>query len=511
VDKKSETRQAIRPDKRKLSLDHSAFVCAHPHQFVPANARSDIRSCLLLFVVCTILFSSTQAVADIHPVPLSEKTDPAKCITCHENKTKGKVVHPAISLGCTVCHEVRVSRDVTRVKLVAATPVGVCITCHPDKNAADIKGKVHSPGVRDCLKCHDPHTSDNPNLLVKPTSGDEKSNLCLTCHRKGLDVPQAGSRHPALDAGCDSCHVIHKSGASPDPEFRYHLAKAVPALCLDCHDVKDSSLIKAHRNQPIEKADCLTCHDPHQSDQPKLMQKFLHEPFAEKQCDVCHAPAKDGQVVLTLPSAKELCAVCHADVAEKIRQAKVPHPGAQGDCTDCHDPHAGKSPGFPKPDAVRVCLACHTDQAEESKKADLHQPAFQQGCAVCHEPHGGTRPNLLRADGNALCLECHGPGAKPVKVDKEPLVSIFDGQVRLPENYFAKVPILPLKDGLGHPTQFHPISDVTDPKTKKVTQINCLSCHQPHSSAHRGLLVKDQKANTAFCETCHQEGKRQIR
>ena len=456
-----------------------------------------------------MLLCPSRAVGDIHPIPLTENTDSAKCITCHEDKTKGKVVHPAIPMGCTVCHEVRVNRDITRVRLVSTTPVGVCITCHPDKNAAEIKGKVHSPGVRDCLKCHNPHTSDNPNLLSKPTSGDAKSNLCLGCHRTGLDVPENGSRHPALDGGCDSCHVIHKSGANPDPEFQYHLTKRAPALCQDCHDVTDSSLIKAHQGQPFAKADCLICHDPHQSDHPKLIRQFVHVPFAEKQCDTCHAPAKDGKVVLTQPTAKELCAECHAEVAERIQKAKVQHPGAQGECTDCHNPHAGTSPGFPRPDAVRVCLACHTDQAEEAKKADLHQPAFQQGCAVCHEPHGGTRPNLLRADGNALCLECHGPDSKPSKLAKEHLVAIFDGQVKLPENYFSKVPVLPVKDGLGHPTQFHPLSDVTDPKTQKIIRINCLSCHQPHSSAHRGLLVKDQEANAAFCGTCHKEGKRQ--
>jgi predicted CXXCH cytochrome family protein len=33
--------------------------------------------------------------------------------------------------------------------------------------------------------------------------------------------------------------------------------------------------------------------------------------------------------------------------------------------------------------------------------------------------------------------------------------------------------------------------------------INCLTCHQPHSSTQAGLLVKDQANNMAFCSTCH--------
>ena len=183
------------------------------------------------------------------------------------------------------------------------------------------------------------------------------------------------------------------------------------------------------------------------------------------------------------------------------------HPGAAGDCTDCHSPHAGNSPGFPKPNAVAVCLTCHTDQAEQGKKAHTHQPAFEQGCATCHDPHGNNNVHLLRAQTpNALCLECHGPDSKPVKLESEHLVAIFDGKVKLAEDYFAQVSILPLQYGVGHPVPNHPISDVVDFRdpTKVIKAMNCLTCHQPHASAKADLLVKDQENNKAFCATCHQ-------
>ena len=155
---------------------------------------------------------------------------------------------------------------------------------------------------------------------------------------------------------------------------------------------------------------------------------------------------------------------------------------------------------------MSICLDCHTDQAEQGKKAHLHQPAFEQGCATCHEPHGGENQHLLRtATVNALCLECHGPDAEPKKLEKEHLVTIFDGKVRLPENYMNRVVVLPIKYGRGHPIENHPISDVMDPSNlnKVLTPMNCLSCHQPHSSAQPNLLVKDQANNMAFCITCH--------
>jgi predicted CXXCH cytochrome family protein len=240
------------------------------------------------------------------------------------------------------------------------------------------------------------------------------------------------------------------------------------------------------------------------------MAKFTHPPFADKQCDVCHAPAKDGKVVLTQSDAKALCVTCHDDKAKLIESAKVQHPGAAGDCIDCHSPHASNQPGLPKTNAVDICLGCHSDVADQGKKPYHHQPVFGQGCATCHQPHGGDNGHLLRtATTNALCLECHGPDRSPKKVEAEHVVTIFNGSVKLPEDYFTakKVVVLPLKYGMGHPVEGHPVSDLMDPASpgKVKTPMNCLTCHQPHSSAQPDLLVKDQANNMAFCSTCHKD------
>lgn len=472
-------------------------------------ARAGLRTAVLGSAF--LLLAAGSALAGKHPVPLDPKTDSAKCLECHEDKSKGKSVHSAIATGCTSCHEVRVNRDVTRIKLTTATPFRLCLQCHADKDASQIKGRVHSPAVRDCLKCHDPHVSDNEKQLLKPTSGATKEeNLCLSCHTQGLNVPQGGSRHMALDMGCSTCHITHKTSDKGDREANYHLTKNAPALCVDCHDTKDANLAKVHQNQPFENTDCLTCHDPHQSSRPKLMQAFVHAPFdgGSASCSSCHQAAKDGKVVLTTATSKELCLSCHSEKSEQIEKAKVQHPGAMGECVDCHNPHAGKSQGFPKPDAVNVCLTCHADQAEQHKKKFLHQPAFDQGCATCHEPHGGENEHLLRtASVNALCLECHGPDAQPKKLDAEHMVTIFDGKVKLPETYFNKVTQLPIKYGLGHPVDRHPVSDLMESTdASKVRQsLNCLSCHQPHASAEDNLLVKDQANNMMFCASCHKD------
>ncbi len=408
--------------------------------------------------------------------------------------------------GCRTCHEVRVNREITRIKLITTTSSALCLTCHSEKNAADLKGHVHAPAVRDCVKCHDPHASENKNQLLKTTSGDKNENLCLACHAIGVSVPAKGSRHAALDMGCETCHVTHKVGAAQQREFNFHLTKATPALCLDCHDPQDAKIAESHRNQPIANSDCLTCHDPHQSASPKLLQKFVHQPFAEQACDACHEAPKDGKVVLTQADARALCIVCHEEKATEIASAKVQHVGAQGDCTQCHDPHAGKTPGFVRPDPVSACTACHSDQGEmQHSKKFLHQPAFKDGCATCHKPHGGDNAKLLRAEGNALCLNCHSAQIKPQKVKDAPLVTIFDGAVRLPENYFNKVPRLNLKFNMGHPTANHPVTDYVDPlDPKKVTKIACLTCHQPHAGGAQALLVTNTRPTAKFCRTCHE-------
>jgi len=476
------------------------FHDAFPNHSRHAGLRAGVFMALLGLL-------TTRALGEVHPVPLDQKTDAAKCLECHQDKTKGKHVHSAMAAGCLSCHEIRVNKDITRIKLITATPSALCLTCHADKKAADIKGTVHAPAVRDCLGCHDAHSSDNKNQLLKPVSGGEKENLCTSCHQTGLNVPEKGSRHAALDMGCDTCHVTHKTGAEPTPENRFHLTKAAPALCVECHDPKDAGLQKAHQNQPFATTNCMECHDPHQSASPKLMARFTHAPFKAGSCEACHAPAKDGKVVLTKADAKSVCVTCHDDKAKLIDTAKVPHAGAAGDCTDCHSPHAASQPGLPKTDSVSICLGCHTDIDDLRKKAVHHQPAFAQGCATCHAPHGGENDHLLRAKGNALCLECHGPDSVPQRLEGEHLLTIFGGAVKLPDDYYKKnrVAILPLRFGLGHPVEYHPVSDVMNPtdQSKVKTPLSCLSCHQAHASAQSGLLVKDEANNMAFCDTCH--------
>src|SRR6266542_1755966 len=73
------------------------------------------------FWLVLLLSFAFPVVAKQHPVPLDAKTDAAKCLECHEDKAKGAHVHTAVAMGCNSCHEVRVNKDITRVKLNTTT------------------------------------------------------------------------------------------------------------------------------------------------------------------------------------------------------------------------------------------------------------------------------------------------------------------------------------------------------------------------------------------------------
>ena len=201
------------------------------------------------------------------------------------------------------------------------------------------------------------------------------------------------------------------------------------------------------------------------------MAKFTHMPFASGQCDACHKPAVNGKVVLTAATPKEICLTCHSDKGEQIDKAKVQHPGAAGDCTDCHSPHAGNFPYFPKPNPVAVCLGCHSDMAELGKKAHPHQPRLSRAAASVTIRMATT---IFTCCAPRLPMRCVWSVTvrtrPPAKLEGEHLVTIFDGKVKLPDDYFNKVVVLPIRYGLGHPVTGHPVSDVMDPKD--VTKVN---------------------------------------
>jgi predicted CXXCH cytochrome family protein len=97
------------------------------------------------------------------------------CASCHDQSTMGKFVSPQPEL---------------------------CYQCHDDfKNTYKV---LHGPVAGgQCTACHNPHQSENENLLTRTGR-----SLCLYCHE--LNLIMSLEEHKEIqDANCTDCHNPH--------------------------------------------------------------------------------------------------------------------------------------------------------------------------------------------------------------------------------------------------------------------------------------------------------------
>jgi predicted CXXCH cytochrome family protein len=165
---------------------------------------------------------------------------PELCFGCHDKSMfEKKVVHPALGMGCTSCHNPHASKS---AKLLKGELPGPCYGCH-DKGP--FSGKhVHPPvAAGQCTSCHSPHSSDLASLLDKPVNDvcgmchDNKSSgkHILTGYGLGDHHPTSGKpdpSRPGMAITCVSCHTPHAGSR------KYLFTAATGSsgnLCLLCH------------------------------------------------------------------------------------------------------------------------------------------------------------------------------------------------------------------------------------------------------------------------------------
>ena len=141
------------------------------------------------------------------------------------------------------------------------------------------------------------------------------------------------------------------------------------------------------------------------------------------------------------------------------------HPPGREDCASCHDVAGLQASHGGLLVASASCVACHSLQGPANRKmlkgAVLHAPFAEKSCTACHRPPMGGRVRLQRR-ADALCASCH-----------------------------RDVPASAPAGGSWHPAL-----------EGSRTASGCLSCHDPHLSSNRKLLVK---TGTALCASCHGE------
>jgi predicted CXXCH cytochrome family protein len=138
------------------------------------------------------------------------------------------------------------------------------------------------------------------------------------------------------------------------------------------------------------------------------------------------------------------------------------HEAAKDDCLNCHTPHAADEKGLVRGSERERCLDCHDDVKKHMDGSRSIHPLRANGgrCTSCHRPHQSDQPKLLAAAKVDLCATCHKTHAK-----------------------------------FTHPFG----KGVVDPRTKQ--EMTCLSCHGPHGTAQRNILVADGKRD--LCVRCH--------
>ncbi len=187
--------------------------------------------------------------------PFAARAQEVNCLQCHRALTEKKHVHPAVQMGCAVCHadlDAGVLPHKVKGKLakgLSAEPPDLCHGCHDRKM---FEGKfTHAPAAAGlCTTCHDPHASEHPKLARKAGAA-----LCLDCHSEIANQPHViagfgrnshplGIEHKATVAQdplrpgrtfyCGSCHEPHRADYARLTRLD---AKSTTGFCQNCHRV----------------------------------------------------------------------------------------------------------------------------------------------------------------------------------------------------------------------------------------------------------------------------------
>jgi len=254
--------------------------------------------------------------------------------------------------------------------------------------------------------------------------------------------------------------------------YRFHRQGTIPGECGGCHTEKlpaDAVVDKVRYGQ--YSPECYSCHVGIVSGS-----EWRHFPSSSLLCRTCHQLGNDAnKLVVPTGKVEGLCFACHLNKVKWTSMSHIHGPVGTGDCTICHDPHGSGSAFQLWADGKgKLCVVCHDGMKKfidgGAKNLVVHGIMNAQGCGACHSPHATNYRFQLFGEINDLCVSCHTA-----------LAGI--------EN--------------GHPVQKHPVKGKSDP-LRTGMPFTCTSCHNPHGSAYKYLLIGDVRGGRV-CIKCHGE------
>ncbi len=270
----------------------------------------------------------------------------------------------------------------------------VCNKCHEESHDS-IKATAHghkndAKGTM-CQSCHGDATEHvaargkKPlagNKMVKATTPDEKSAVCMSCHagNRQLAFWESG-KHAKNDVACSSCHSIHGKNKGPTPAIYTTTSRPIEAeICGTCHtQVRTATMKTSHHPIQEGKVKCSDCHNPHGA----LSQAMVKHESVNQQCFSCHAD-KRGPFVFGHPPVEENCLTCHTPHGSshgKLLTEKVPNV-----CQDCHT--QGRHPTSYYDQNQSWILADGTVRTTASNRL------VYRSCLNCHNSvHGSNAPS----------------------------------------------------------------------------------------------------------------------
>ncbi|HEB12062.1 MAG TPA: hypothetical protein ENI11_00080 [Actinobacteria bacterium] len=406
-----------------------------------------------------------------------ERIKSRDCLTCHAELvpdfSRESVHRPFVALNCLSCHtehgldliksititeklfgrviglsekngkiprsKVTTSDKAPRPKKISKlveNPKQLCAdACHDDlmKMEKEKTYQMEPFKKKLCLSCHQPHASDQDDLLLAATKP-----LCLSCHEEISKYYRKTYKHRPFAAGdCTGCHRGHASNVAG------LLRRNPKVLCMSCHPSIASLMNLPSKMEPFETGNCPQCHNPHASEYKKLLEKPVPTlcfdchakieklqnkpvqmpPFRQGLCLGCHRPHASENLKLLLAPLKnnEMCYLCHENIRGNylsIGHNRVLNNGSRyqpeagiGSCLNCHEPHAADFTGLIQKEEIALCLSCHGPRRYFAHPIGLAwQDPWRGGylrCTSCHNPMGSGLFRLKRRNRDALCLSCH--------------------------------------------------------------------------------------------------------